>query len=42
MGAAAVHRLRLMRWLLWLSATIIGLAWAGWFGHFPFGFPSGV
>jgi hypothetical protein len=26
-------------WLVWLAVTVLGLAWAGWFGHFPFGFP---
>jgi hypothetical protein len=28
--------------ILWLAVTTLGLAWAGWFGHFPFGFPPGL
>lgn len=28
--------------IVWLVVTTAGLAWAGWFGHFPFGFPPGL
>ena len=28
--------------IVWLAVTTAGLAWAGWFGHFPFGFPPGL
>ena len=28
-------------YLLWVAVTTVGLTWAGWFGHFPFGFPPG-
>ena len=30
----------MMLWLVWLGVTVVGLTWAGWFGHFPFGFPT--
>jgi hypothetical protein len=30
----------MMLWLVWLGVSVVGLTWAGWFGHFPFGFPT--
>ena len=38
----ADDRQLLMLWLLWLGVTLVGLTWAGWFGHFPFGFAGGT